>query len=329
MLLWTCTGILGTGVALFFGLLVSLLLADRSTDCDVSVAEMIDFLNAKEVQCSGISLDWLREDCAGSCALTRPHNSSGPCARLMMLIGHGPHLRTNTPPSGLHTWSDVEFPGYEAHNVFFLKNPGALVQTYQDGGLSGMHAPAMVQHYALVHNNRSAPMLDVVGYARNNLTSAALKAHIFGGLTEDNSATLLSKILEPYSRISYAPKNAKGLRSDFEAYGVGLVHNMMVQEDFLDPTVRKHYGASTRGRLVGRHAMALVGHRTSAGGKSFFLLQNWWKDKQFVEVDIDYLSACGAYIRFILTPQNEIPAGLPRTYMKYHSLDFADVTEGA
>lgn len=37
-------------------------------------------------------------------------------------------------------------------------------------------------------------------------------------------------------------------------------------------------------KLIGYHAMVLVGHREDKG-KRHFLLQNWWYKKQFVEVD--------------------------------------------
>lgn len=313
-------------------------LTKSSAACDASVADGIAFLRERigdDDSIGRLNLHWLHEDCDSPCPLTRPHSSHGkgrgsvaPCARLMRLVSHGLYIRRNATPSdgGLHMWNDTEFPGYRAEDVFFLKHPNALVQTYQHGpGLSGMHAPAMVQHYALVRNNRSAPMLDVVSYVRNNVTGNALKSHIFGSLDYD-SATFLSRILAPCSRISYSVKG-DGVRQDYDDYGPGLVHNMMLQEDFTNMSVRKHYGRP-HGRLIGRHSMALVGHRfDKKKRKLYYLLQNWWKEKQFVEVDMDYLIMCGAYIRFIQTPQDAIPNGLASTYFKYHALDFVDAQE--
>lgn len=73
--------------------------------------------------------------------------------------------------------------------------------------------------------------------------------------------------------------------------------------------------------------MTLVGHRVAAG-TSFFLLQNWWEKKQFVEVDANYLKASGAYFTFIETPQTAIPSSFSYTYGKYHELEAVDKPEG-
>eukprot|EP01127_Copromyxa_protea_P013314 TRINITY_DN3571_c0_g2_i6.p1 TRINITY_DN3571_c0_g2~~TRINITY_DN3571_c0_g2_i6.p1 ORF type:complete len:167 (-),score=24.75 TRINITY_DN3571_c0_g2_i6:59-559(-) len=75
--------------------------------------------------------------------------------------------------------------------------------------------------------------------------------------------------------------------------------------------------------LKGNHAMVLVGHR-----KHFFLLQNWWRKKQFVELDGEYLVASGASITFIKTPQNGIPTSFAISHGKYFELEMIDKPEG-
>ena len=57
--------------------------------------------------------------------------------------------------------------------------------------------------------------------------------------------------------------------------------------------------------------MVMVGYRQAAG-KTYFLLQNWWKQKQFVEMDEDYFIRCNSTVRFVETPQHEIPATFPQ-----------------
>lgn len=49
-----------------------------------------------------------------------------------------------------------------------------------------------------------------------------------------------------------------------------------------------------------KHSMLLVGSRrtTENGNNTRFLLQNWWKDKPFVEVDAAFLKRYGAEVRF-------------------------------
>jgi hypothetical protein len=54
--------------------------------------------------------------------------------------------------------------------------------------------------------------------------------------------------------------------------------------------------------------MVLVGVRME-GSEKVFLLQNWWRKKQFVEVSEGYLRRCEARIAFVQTPQPEVPDG--------------------
>jgi hypothetical protein len=47
-----------------------------------------------------------------------------------------------------------------------------------------------------------------------------------------------------------------------------------------------------------RHAMVLIGARKTASNEYFFLLQDWWKSRYFVEVSGEYLALCEARIIF-------------------------------
>ena len=51
--------------------------------------------------------------------------------------------------------------------------------------------------------------------------------------------------------------------------------------------------------------MVLVGYRI-VDGKKRYLLQNWWKSKPYVEVDIEYLLDSEATIHFIKERQMEM-----------------------
>ena len=56
-----------------------------------------------------------------------------------------------------------------------------------------------------------------------------------------------------------------------------------------------------------RHSMLVVGHRTERG-KLRLLLQNWWRKKQFVEVDEEYFESCNEFgVMFVITPQTHFP----------------------
>ena len=65
---------------------------------------------------------------------------------------------------------------------------------------------------------------------------------------------------------------------------------------------------------VGQHAMLVVGSRSTRTGELRLLLQNWWRHKQFVEVDEEYYNSCMvSRARFVDTPQPHIPPQLDTT----------------
>lgn len=46
------------------------------------------------------------------------------------------------------------------------------------------------------------------------------------------------------------------------------------------------------------HSMVLIGARKSSLGEYFFLLQNWWEGKYFIEVSGEYMHRCSAITTF-------------------------------
>jgi len=170
-----------------------------------------------------------------------------------------------------------------------------------------MHAPAVVQYYA-VSKTLNAPcpkMIDLLNVVHEHFSPLELEAHIFQDQGGD-SQVFLKRILEPNS-VTYTPAgwDQDSIRHAFEQYGVGLVSRFLVHDDFYDFLVHHHQGDPV-GKVHGFHSMALVGFRQEQG-VYYYLLQNWWKKKQFVEVRQDYLKASGAILFFIETPQHTIP----------------------
>jgi hypothetical protein len=47
------------------------------------------------------------------------------------------------------------------------------------------------------------------------------------------------------------------------------------------------------------HAMVLIGMRKTKTGQYYFLLQNWWESKPFVEVSSEYIAYCGGIVSFV------------------------------
>jgi len=244
-------------------------------------------------------------------------------ARLLRLITQPEENHTNILPSDVHTFTAQEFPGYNNDDVYFLKYPGKLVQRHQLSGLCYMHAPAVVQHYKLDSTRNNLPMIDLLQIVRDNFTSLELGKHIFndeGG----SSKEFLEYILEPNSVIVVS--SIMGSADFFDKYGVGLVSGFQVHADFYNGSVHRHYGKPW-GNFIGSHAMALVGHRKDKNGTQFFLLQNWWKSKQFVELDESYLENCGASVYFVKTPQTTIPGNFSKHYGRFFELELIDKPE--
>lgn len=72
----------------------------------------------------------------------------------------------------------------------------------------------------------------------------------------------------------------------------------------------------------GMHSMLLIGGRSevvenSDDSKFFFLLQNWWADRFFIEVSAEYLYSSEATISFVEEEVEEIPGGFACTNSPY------------
>jgi len=67
--------------------------------------------------------------------------------------------------------------------------------------------------------------------------------------------------------------------------------NNLTEHTFEDGTVRKEV----------LHSMLMIGgYRDSTINRAIFLLQNWWEDKYFVEVDSEYLASTGCTISRVI-----------------------------
>ncbi|CAE7796968.1 unnamed protein product [Symbiodinium sp. KB8] len=143
-----------------------------------------------------------------------------------------------------------------------------LLERVQLSGLCYMHAPIVLQAYLV-----------------------AMHA---------GSQTGASKMLD---LADYIRKHRTARELEF---GPALVSGFVVTENFLEAKIHEHLGQDNSTE-VGLHSMVLVGHRKESG-QDRFLLQSWWSDKSFIEVDADYLAAQQASLVFVQAEQPDIPA---------------------
>ena len=122
-----------------------------------------------------------------------------------------------------------------------------------------------------------------------------------------DSLDFLENILEQKPGVDgIASRQTDTLHNDdldilLKSYGPGLVSGFAVAQDFIGDDWQ-HLGKYKVEKFEGRHAMVLVGYRI-VDGKKRYLLQNWWKTKPYVEVDVDYLLSSKVTIHFIKEKQ--------------------------
>lgn len=212
-------------------------------------------------------------------------------------------------PEGWQTLNDFRdaVPAWQDRDIFHLRKGVTLPRRHQLSGLCYIHAPEVLQHYLVSLSDPNVGMIDMVKLVRESFDAKLLEQHVFddaGG----SSRAVLKMILEKDSEIiaSYADVYEQHLLQ----HGPGLVAGFAVYADFHAAQSMSYDGKPT-GNLVGHHAMVLIGARRDPSGKRFFLVQNWWKQSQFVELSEQYLKACDATVYFVQTRQLKIPETFP------------------
>ena len=221
-----------------------------------------------------------------------------------------------------------EWSSPETSYVFQRDDPrvskkDVLCQRAQLSGLCYIHGPDMLQHYLVsINTNTSAPMIDISKLIRKSYNAKQLEDHIFndkGG----SSHTMLKSILEPGSIISSSKLPL--IEQDLKEFGPILVSGFEVFEDFHKAELSSYHGNPV-GKFLGLHAMIIIGSRTKEN-KNFYLLQNWWKQMQFVEVDEVYLKHCNPTLYYVETPQYKIPDKFATDSVRYAENENLDKPE--
>ena len=260
-------------------------------------------------------------------------------SRLESLLKHNGDETSDNAPADVQTFESAltqigawrtEYVFHRDHKNFKHKNPkpNVICQRHQLSGMCYIHGPAVLQHYLVWLSQGSNPgMIDVSKMVRETFVVEELQKHIFeeeGG----NSLKMLERILLPGSIVLPTFIDNVTVES-MEQSGPLLVSEFTVYNDFKCRGKFSYTGNPT-GDFIGHHAMVLIGTRVTkdeCGEVRFFLLQNWWKDKQFVEVDAGYLKACGAKLYSVQTAQTGIPNTFPVQTKSYAECEDVDKPE--
>ena len=150
-------------------------------------------------------------------------------------------------------------------------------------------------------------IINLAEFIRDNFDGLTLAKYIYEN-TGGSSKHLLSTILQPKSKIEALQTVA--IENVIQEYGPILVSEFQVYQDFLEENRFLYHGDSEDSEegSVGMHSMLIIGYRKE-NDKVYYLLQNFWEKKQFIEVDGVYLKKCGATLYYVETSQNKIQIG--------------------
>lgn len=211
---------------------------------------------------------------------------------------------------------DISFASFVSHHpewherhanvfVFFrdhpsVKNkPGVLIQRTQLSGNCYIQGAVVHRHYLVCRTNSDIlpqPAIDIRKFILVNLRADLLSrlfTHVGGGSSHEIAQLLLSPNPSLFSASSVAD-----ITKMLRRWGPGLVTNFSIENSFLRDSTRVTYRGAFTSEIQGRHSMVCIGSREAEDGAVLLLLQNWWPQKQFVEIDQAYLEQSGASIWF-------------------------------
>ena len=191
-------------------------------------------------------------------------------------------------------------------------------------GLCSLHSTVITEHYlTAIHTKGSiSSTYDISKYAAHTLSGDRLADF----LLRDKGGSSLSMLhelcgLDATDTDHYTVPNPKTLPLGYEeacaqifervAAAPALISHFQVYPDFLETDKVSFTGTPTPRDSPGSepmyHSMVLIGARKTQAGEYFFLLQNWWEGRYFIEVSGEYLSCCGAMIVFVNKPFGRRP----------------------
>lgn len=200
-----------------------------------------------------------------------------------------------------------------------------LIIRRQTAGICYMHGPVTLQHYVitLTTNGEKSQMMDIGRYEADQLSGDALRYFLVdkkGG----SSLEFLMKIcnlgvgdLEDYSAPHPTRKTFEiKMQEIIDLLSKGnpaLVSCFLIYDDFYNNKFNILCGKPEGKLHKSSHTLVLIGIRkeivTNAYGEEqsqyFYLLQNWWQEQYFVEVDAEYMFYCRPSITFIVKDLTE------------------------
>jgi hypothetical protein len=231
-----------------------------------------------------------------------------------------------------------------------------LIQRVTEKAPSYMHAPVVLQHYLISKHSKSKidPLiLDMAKYIRDTFTTKQLKRHflydegipsrfLMRMLLQRNSAARIvdfQEITADFLKV-HGPAMLSGfpLCDDFGSDDGDLIYDLGdcdASTDHALPPIPApgpaRCDAEEGGPCTLNHAMLIIGVR-GEGAARRFLVQNWWRHHQFLELSLGYLESLwprgwDISVHVVLTPQLEFPAGFAQAAAPYAETGLIDARE--
>ena len=223
-------------------------------------------------------------------------------------------------------WGDAEksyvfwrdFPAVE-----HISADDLMVARVQESGLCYLLAPIVLQHFLVTCGSGGTEhqMINAGKFVAEEFTPGQILDHLTkedGGPSQRFAKQIMGlhwnelKVVV-ISKILFLPEV---LAATLKKYGVGLVSYMHADSNFNDGTDKCSYLDDDSKDNGGGHAMVVVGHRTHAG-RHIFLLQNWWRNKQLIEVSAEYMVKSQAQVHFVTKKLEHIPKTFPTIEASY------------
>lgn len=198
-----------------------------------------------------------------------------------------------------------------------------VIRKQQNSGLCYLHGPVVLEHYlvSIASGCKINTSINVGKCGDFLLRGNKLEDFLFrdeGGSSEDTLSDICNvrsydtdhifipdivTFPDSYIEMCNAVLN-------YVADQPALVSKFNVHKDFQFSDLVSFSGSpDTKNEVIknAMHSMVLIGARKSLKGEYFFLLQNWWDGKYFVEVTGEYMYRCRASITFVTKPLTRRP----------------------
>ena len=166
---------------------------------------------------------------------------------------------------------------------------------FQKSGNCFLHAPILLIWYNQLWNASNGEPGDVQlihlsRYVRNTFDNNKLFKYIFKDSGGESLEELMHMVVAPLACmfVAYVEPYEKILEN-LRKYGPALVAVNNLPQEFQREGKLQYDVFPTSTEQGEGHAMLLVGIRKDKANQIFFLIQNWWERKQFIEIRNDYL----------------------------------------